>query len=1117
MKYIARHLCPLIDWEKNVGVKTNCLKLKSRTMLLTLAAGVVAFGLTASLALSAGAQVKLPFDAPWIGYNAGSSAYAGNPAAFERDPTGLVTADFNGDGAPDVAVSNYEFASPGGGTDGTSGFAVILNDGTGSYTSPTHYTVSNKGCWDIAVGDFDGDGDIDIVVPVADTFWETGNTFVLFINDGTGAFPISRTFLVGGAAPTGITVADFDGDGHLDVATSNFQNFQTGGSVSVLRGDGTGHFAPHVTYPVEDRPFKLAAGDLNGDGRPDLTVAHNWQQVSVLLNNGTGSFGAPLVYDQLFPWHDAMYYGAIALGDSDNDGDLDIFYSNTDSDPVGSEVPRIVHLRNDGGTFSRAPDLILNIYSSGPTDLVTADFDGDGWLDVAGLNFDGRATDGLRVVYNNGAGGFGPSTMIPAGQGTFALAASDVDGDGSPDLLSADRYSMAVTVHKNPGDGAFPVLATRYPSGTSTTLHLVAGDVDGDGDLDLFASGESFGTAGAMIRSNGDGTFAAPVIYTHSTTYGRGVSNAKLRDLNGDGHVDLLYNDAHTDFFTGYDFWVGLNDGTGTFGPLTEWDLNTCGNGDIDAIDLDNDGDLDEVNLEQLGCAGSNDPQRIFIRLNNGDATFQPAYTIDIGRIPRDLGHGDFNNDGNVDLVTAHWGIHGANDFINVHLGNGDGTFQEEIVYNVGRGPRYVVVADLNGDGHEDFATANSSSDNSGRETMTVIFGVGDGTFAGRTDYYAPYSPDLQGVQGIEIGDVDGDGDLDIMVATVAGGLAMYYNDGSGNFTFPHRLGVYWGPWSPVYADFTGDGVPDLAMLVSMPPSGLGRELAILPGGGGISQPVTGRKAFDYDGDGKTDISIFRPNAGSAEWWILRSSDGGNNAAQFGAADDLMTPADFTGDGKTDIGFFRPSNGTWFVLRSEDSTYYAFPFGSTGDVPAPGDYDGDNKDDAAVFRPSNSTWYINKSTGGTTIQAFGSSGDVPVNADFDGDGKHDIAIYRPSLSEWWIQQSTDGIIAFQFGSPGDKTVVGDYTGDGKADVAFWRPTTGFWYVLRSEDSSFYAFPFGASGDSPTPGDYDGDGKTDAAVFRPSNSTWYINKSSGGTTIQAFGQAGDVPTPGAFVR
>src|SRR5690606_5243197 len=279
------------------------------------------------------------------------------------------------------------------------------------------------------------------------------------------------------------------------------------------------------------------------------------------------------------------------------------------------------------------------------------------------------------------------------------------------------------------------------------------------------------------------------------------------------------------------------NDGTGTFGPLTEWLLGTCGNGDIDAVDLDNDGDLDVVNVEQLGCAGGNSPQRLFIRLNNGDATFQPAYTIDIGRIPRALDHGDFNDDGNVDLVTAHWGVYGANDYLNVHLGNGDGTFQEEVYYPVGEGPRYVVVADLNGDGHEDFATANTGSGNEGRETLTVLFGTGAGTFVGRQDYYAPFAPDLLGATGIAAGDVDGDGDLDLMM-TAANGLAMYYNDGEGGFTFPHRLGVYWGPFGPVYEDFDGDAVPDLAMIVSAPPALLTREVAIMRGLGGASAPV---------------------------------------------------------------------------------------------------------------------------------------------------------------------------------------------------------------------------------------------------------------------------------------
>ncbi len=276
------------------------------------------------------------------------------------------------------------------------------------------------------------------------------------------------------------------------------------------------------------------------------------------------------------------------------------------------------------------------------------------------------------------------------------------------------------------------------------------------------------------------------------------------------------------------------------------------------------------------------------------------------------------------------------------------------------------------------------------------------------------------------------------------------------------------------------------------------------------------RSPFDFDGDRKTDISIFRPPVG--EWWYLKSSTGGNAALQFGQSTDKLVPGDFTGDGKADIAFWRPSTGFWFILRSEDFSFFSFPFGTTGDIPTPADYDGDGKTDAAVFRPSVATWFIQRSSdGGITISSFGASTDKPVPADYDGDGKADIAIWRPSVGEWWYSKSSTGqTAALQFGQSTDKPVPGDYTGDGKADIAFFRPSTGFWFILRSEDNSFFSFPFGANGDIPTPGDYDGDGKFDSSVFRPSNSTWFLNQTTAGVGIVTFGITGDLPVPNAFI-
>ncbi|MCO6511632.1 MAG: hypothetical protein J5I65_12655, partial [Aridibacter famidurans] len=138
-----------------------------------------------------------------------------------------------------------------------------------------------------------------------------------------------------------------------------------------------------------------------------------------------------------------------------------------------------------------------------------------------------------------------------------------------------------------------------------------------------------------------------------------------------------------------------------------------------------------------------------------------------------------------------------------------------------------------------------------------------------------------------------------------------------------------------------------------MPPPGYFFVARFLP----ISKSSGLGVPFDFDGDGATDVSVFRPNSQpTAQWWLLRSSDSGTRGLAFGTSTDVPVAADFTGDGRTDVAFWRPSTGEWFILRSEDDSFFAFPFGSAGDIPAPGDFDGDGKADPAVYRPSSGTW-----------------------------------------------------------------------------------------------------------------------------------------------------------------
>ena len=282
--------------------------------------------------------------------------------------------------------------------------------------------------------------------------------------------------------------------------------------------------------------------------------------------------------------------------------------------------------------------------------------------------------------------------------------------------------------------------------------------------------------------------------------------------------------------------------------------------------------------------------------------------------------------------------------------------------------------------------------------------------------------------------------------------------------------------------------------------------------------PVAGlaipkNRTADFDGDRKTDISVFRPDTGV--WYVQKSNGTGYIITAFGINTDTPTPGDYDGDGKTDLAVFRPADGVWHML-TKAGFYTARAFGANGDIPAAADFNGDGKTDLAVFRPSTGVWYIanSDSLGTYTIVQFGLTGDLPVVGDYDGDGKSDIAVWRPSTGVWYVSRSSDGgFVALAFGISSDRPAQGDYDGDGKTDFAVLRD--GTWYLMRTT-SGFSQFNFGVAGDLPVTGDFDGDSKDDAAVFRPSTGVWYLLQSQNGVYAQQFGTNGDKPIPNAYL-
>jgi Metallo-peptidase family M12B Reprolysin-like/Reprolysin family propeptide len=276
--------------------------------------------------------------------------------------------------------------------------------------------------------------------------------------------------------------------------------------------------------------------------------------------------------------------------------------------------------------------------------------------------------------------------------------------------------------------------------------------------------------------------------------------------------------------------------------------------------------------------------------------------------------------------------------------------------------------------------------------------------------------------------------------------------------------------------------------------------------GGCLSNQVSAPIKFDFDGDRKSDIGVFRPSNGV--WYITNSGNSSFSIFQFGQNGDKIVDEDYDGDGKTDAAVYR--NGTWYVLRSTTNTFYGAAFGTPTDVPVPADFDGDNKADLNVFRASEGNWYrLNSTNGAFSVTTFGTNGDIPVPADYDGDGKADVNLFRPSNGVWYrLNSATGSFYAAQFGQNGDKPLAGDFNGDGKNDMTVYR--NGVWYSYYEATGTYSANYFGLATDIPAPGDFDGDGKTDVCVYR--NGTWYrLNSGNGAFVVNQFGTGGDIPT------
>lgn len=418
----------------------------------------------------------------------------GPPAIYAPNALGLAITlgDLSHNGRLDLVVPENA-----GGTVG-----VLMGRPDGTFANAVAYPAGLPlgVASGVAVGDFNGDGTLDVAVTPFCLHACAGSVSVLLgKGDGTFGAPISSP---AGIAPGVLAVGDFNGDGREDLAVLPVGGLGPDNTVSILLSNGDGTFRPPVTYFVGDRPTEAAVADLNGDGRPDLAVAYgstdvqNPGGVRVLLNNGDGTFHSGGSYAT------GCSPSSVAIGDLNKDGRPDLVVANSNSDGCGGGVS--VLLGNGDGSFRKAVNWPVGVF---PQSIQIADFDGDGNPDLAVADECGN-TNLLWVMPGRGDGTFGPPRSFPLGNGRelkpFQVVVGDFNGDGKPDVAVANDVGQDVSVLLNesirpyePGSGdltghgdvtvADATLALRIAIGARapTPEQVAAGDLNGDGKVDV--------------------------------------------------------------------------------------------------------------------------------------------------------------------------------------------------------------------------------------------------------------------------------------------------------------------------------------------------------------------------------------------------------------------------------------------------------------------------------------------------------------------------------------------------------------------------------------------------------------------------------------------------------
>jgi len=796
--------------------------------------------------------------------------------AAGTNPYSVATGDFDGDGDMDIVAAVL----------GTSNIYVYLNTGTGTFAAPTTYTgamgmysvgvadLNNDGAPDIvagnstggtyvflnqnlgtgtffpgvfynhgtgvssyAFGDMDADGDLDMVFTLPNV-----NSIGIRFNNGAGVFGASVGYFIGAStAPNTVIVADLDGDGDLDVAESN----QINPNVSVLMNNGTGTLGAVVNYAAPANPWGLAAGDIDGDGDIDLVSANRTpNSVSVFVNSGTGTFSRTDYPGFSLPQ-------GVTLNDLDGDGDLDIAVSNSG----GGGTVRI--MLNSGGTFSGG---INYAAGAGAYHIAAGDFDGDGDIDLVTPNY---GTTTLSVLFNtlpmnvqNNVPPFGVPPVTPVFNTMNAPPATNITIPFSANLNPATVNAANFRVH-----GSLRGLRTATygvaPANTATLTGIATSFLPNEQVFVSVTNAQSTGGASTRpfvmgFRASAATVPLAPATFYQTSAPAVGVfpRSVVTGDFDGDGDLDLAVANSGSGNVS-----ILLNTGTGAYSAAVNYSAGTQPIS-ITSGDFDADGDLDLATAD----LSSN---RVSILLNTGAAVYAAAVNYSVGAQPISITTGDFDGDGDLDLATANQ----SGNNVSILRNTGTGTYVTAFNYGTGTTPVSVTTGDFDGDGDLDLAVTNGGSNN-----VSILLNTGLGTYNTAINYgvgSGPYS--------VTSGDFDGDGDLDLATANPgSNNVSILLNTGVGAFSAAVNYGAGANAYSVTSGDFDGDGDLDLAVA-----NYTGTNVSILLNTGtavfgaamnySVGVTPSSVTSGDFDGDGDLDLAVANSNGISGNVSILKN------------------------------------------------------------------------------------------------------------------------------------------------------------------------------------------------------------------------------------------------------